>query len=164
MIDSGNALAHAGQRAGDSAGRIVACRTLANACTPRAIPVHLLLACQARWHRLRGRHQRVISVQLSDSLYTVRSQTVSAPGACRTALDGLRQRMQLLRGVYSRLKHHRCLCVRTGNREGTRAPHAALHWSRVITAKSLGALCRRDPERERLKTHKLCALARLQRR
>ena len=84
---------------------------------------------------------------------------MSAPGACRTALDGLRQRVQLLRGVYSRLnlslKHHRCLCVRTGNREGTRAPHAALHWSRVITAKSLGALCRRDPERERLKTHKL---------
>ena len=99
---------------------------------------------------------------------------MSAPGACRTALDGLRQRGQLLRGVHSRLKRRRCysqgltrtlcLCVSTGDREGTQAPHAKLHWSRVITPKSLGALCRRDPERERLKTRKLCALARLQRR
>ena len=52
-------------------------------------------------------------------------------------------------------------CVRAGLVSNATA---ALHWSRVITAKSLEALYRRAPRREKLATQKLRVFARLHRR
>ena len=52
-------------------------------------------------------------------------------------------------------------CVRAGLVSNATA---ALHWSRVITAKRLEALYRRAPEREKLATQKLRVFARLYRR
>ena len=52
-------------------------------------------------------------------------------------------------------------CVRAGLVSNATA---ALHWSRVITAKSLEALYRRAPKREKLATQKLRVFARLHRR
>ena len=55
-------------------------------------------------------------------------------------------------------------CVRAGLVSNATA---ALHWSRVITAKSLEALYRQElqaPKREKLATQKLRVFARLQRR